>query len=259
MAKNREITMLKKLLLMAVFLFVSPIASANICFDSDELYNPICAEYKYADLSLYFLDQQSTEHKVDIKLIFQKVDDELMHVDYDFVINCASACNNADLKVQDALWAFREAVLDDSFYIKVANEDTKDNALSTRNEYVETVSITSNIQQVIQQSQNGQQLMQYMAKATTQPILVQIVNKQSDNALVCMATENGCEVLIDDGIVSESLVNFEMTYNNNDGIERPLRRFLQRSYHMDNFSSCSQTSDCLSAAECKFEFSCIKH
>ncbi|CAM3783364.1 hypothetical protein [Rheinheimera salexigens] len=111
--------MLKKIIFIIALLFVSYNASANTCYDSINKGSAACAAYQYDVFTLYFKDENNSEHKVYAKRVIQRSNGVLVHVDYDFVSACTSQCSELDNIANETLWAFRNANQNNTFYQKV--------------------------------------------------------------------------------------------------------------------------------------------
>lgn len=108
-----------KWIITAILLLSSYGASANACFDSVNKGSSACTAYQYDTLTVYFKDAHNVEHKALVKRVVQKSNGVLVHADYDFVAKCTSQCSESDNTVNDMLWAFRNANINNSFYQKV--------------------------------------------------------------------------------------------------------------------------------------------
>ncbi|WP_372628189.1 hypothetical protein [Arsukibacterium sp.] len=108
-----------KWIITTILLCCSFAASANTCFDSLNKGSSACVAYHYDTLTVYFKDANNVEHKALVKRVIQKSDGILIHADYDFVARCTSQCSASNNIVNDVLWAFRNANINNSFYQKV--------------------------------------------------------------------------------------------------------------------------------------------
>lgn len=95
-------------------------ASTDPCFAPGKQHASQCNDYQYDKLNTYFLDTVSTEQQVLISRVKSRATGQLMYAHYDFVIKCAVNCaiSEADI-LQDALWAFRNALLENRLYEKI--------------------------------------------------------------------------------------------------------------------------------------------
>ena len=110
---------MNKWIITTILLCCSFAASANTCFDSLNKGSSACVAYHYDTLTVYFKDANNVEHKTLVKRVIQKSNGILVHADYDFVANCTTSCSTTDNTVNDMLWAFRNANINNSFYQKV--------------------------------------------------------------------------------------------------------------------------------------------
>lgn len=94
-------------------------AEANVCLDYDSSGNTTCQQsYSYDKLTVYFKDTQGVEQKFFAKRIIQKNNSALLHVDYDFVVNCISNCSDHTLVMNRYLWDWKNALTADLLYTK---------------------------------------------------------------------------------------------------------------------------------------------
>lgn len=99
--------------------FVSPsAASTDPCFESKNQGSVNCRQYNYDKLHAYFRDASHIEHKVIIKRVLSKSTGKLLHANYDFEIQCHTglSCASSDAMAESALWAFRNAIVENSLY-----------------------------------------------------------------------------------------------------------------------------------------------
>ena len=120
-SKNKEILMMKypsKLLFVFVALWGTQ-AEANVCLDYDSNGNTACNQnYVYDKLTVYFKDAYGVEQKFFAKRIVQKSNSALLHVDYDFVVNCITNCSDNTALMNRYLWDWKNAIGTDSLYTK---------------------------------------------------------------------------------------------------------------------------------------------
>ncbi|EHR40911.1 hypothetical protein [Alishewanella jeotgali] len=98
-------------------------AVSDPCFDDNKQYSQQCSHYHYDKVTAYFLDAFSTEQQVHISRVRSRTTGQLVYAHYDFVINCLVNCPVSDTDVmQEGLWAFRNALLENRLYEKVMEQ-----------------------------------------------------------------------------------------------------------------------------------------
>lgn len=100
-------------------LFASPSAAAtDPCFESKNQASVNCRKYNYDTINGYFRDHANIEHKVIIKRVLAKNTGQLLHANYDFEVQCHVGldCSTSDAMSESALWAFRNAIVENRLY-----------------------------------------------------------------------------------------------------------------------------------------------
>ena len=95
-------------------------AASDPCFVLSKQNTPECNHYQYDKLNAYFLDAVNTEQQVVISRVKSRATGQLMFAHYDFALKCLVNCAVSDNDVlQESLWAFRNALLENRLYEKV--------------------------------------------------------------------------------------------------------------------------------------------
>ncbi|OGO76167.1 MAG: hypothetical protein A2203_15270 [Chromatiales bacterium RIFOXYA1_FULL_46_5] len=108
-----------KLLFVCIALWGCSQAGANLCLDYDNSGHATCKQsYSYDKLTVYFKDADGVEQKFFAKRIIQKNNSALVHVDYDFVVNCISNCSDHTVVMNRYLSDWKNALTADLLYTK---------------------------------------------------------------------------------------------------------------------------------------------
>lgn len=98
-------------------------AASDLCFDDNKQFSQHCSHYIYDKVTAYYLDAVNTEQQVLISRVKSRATGQLVYAHYDFVINCLVNCPASDTDVmQEGLWAFRNALLENRLYEKVIEQ-----------------------------------------------------------------------------------------------------------------------------------------
>lgn len=94
-------------------------AATNPCFDYQKKWSSQCSDYVYDKIDAYFRDATNTEHQVILYRVKTRASGQLVHVHYDFVISYSDDHQQDKVVLQEGLWAFRNALLNNQLYEKV--------------------------------------------------------------------------------------------------------------------------------------------
>lgn len=113
-----KVVILYTLLLCGVFAMPIAEGSTDPCFLSSNKNLNQCQQYRYDTINVYFRDEFYVEHKAITKRVISRASGALVHANYDFEVQCHNQldCTNLEIMTEAALWAFRNAIVENRLY-----------------------------------------------------------------------------------------------------------------------------------------------
>lgn len=275
---------LSKLLFVFVALWGTQ-AEANVCLDYDSNGNTACNQnYVYDKLTVYFKDAYGVEQKFFAKRIVQKSNSALLHVDYDFVVNCITNCSDNTALMNRYLWDWKNAIGTDSLYTKQRACDpnyescctrltcyevnaepgiggtplspehaTETNALDVSTQSASTTdkkltkwdAITGIFANSIALAKEGKEVAPKLKSNETTPTSIVMVKETDTLDTVCyINAESKCEKLEGSVLDTETYLEAELRHNLGPDFNNSLNNFLYDNYLRNRPMSCSQRMSC---------------
>ncbi len=260
-------------------------AEANVCLDYDSNGNKACRQsYVYDKLTVYFKDAYGVEQKFFAKRILQKSNSALLHVDYDFVVNCITHCSDNTAVMNRYLWDWKNAIGTDSLYTKQSlcnpnnswccSEHGCDDALEQQKNTADIAPAVSDPEQAkfdeklgveavadriilssVATAGTGSEIAVLLKENETTDTLAAIVREEGNADSLCyLQTQSQCEGL--KGLVLSSEDRFEANLSHSLGeqFNHSLQNFIFEQYLSDKAESDTQHMIC-SKNNCSVEVS----
>lgn len=278
---------------------VSSVVSANQCFDDAYKTSAACSAYEYSNLTMYFKDSYGTEHKVLVNRVIKKSNRVLVHANYSFVAKCNGGCGATNDVVNDMLWAFRSANVNNTFYEKVIyvcnpaeevccddtgcteilGDGTRQKTLTTnpiqsddtttaktrRNgdridrAIDRTEGITNIVDNTLRIASNGQQVQADLSQVVSKPMQFQINVSTTNAVTVCVSTGSFCHDIEGTASATDSTAYFDLSHQRGQDFNDNLRDFLDHTYKQDSGMICQQSTSCDSDDNCTITMRCQKY
>jgi hypothetical protein len=281
---NFMVKSLFKWIFLLIALWGSFQAQANPCLDYDNSGTTACQQsYVYDKATVYFKDANGIEQKFFAKRIVQKSNSALLHVDYDFVVNCITNCSDNTAVMNRYLWDWKNAVGTDSLYTKQSacdpnyesccsrltcgevnsepgigdstlsakpNAETMALDVSTQSAAVDKNltnrdAITGIFATSVALATEGKEVAPKVKANETTPTSVIMVKETETLDSVCyINAESKCEKLEGSVLVTENDLEAELKHNLGPDFNQTLNNFLYDNYLRNRPMSCSQTASC---------------
>jgi hypothetical protein len=271
-------------------------AEANVCLDYDNSGNATCNQsYSYDKLTVYFKDAYGVEQKFFAKRILQKSNSAILHVDYEFVVNCISNCSDNTAVMNRYLWNWKNAIGTDSLYTKQracdpnyksccprltcyeANSEpgigehtlsvasapetatldvSTQSAATVDKKLTKWDAVTGIFANSISLAKEGKELAPKVKANETTPTSIVIVKETETLDSVCyINAESKCEKLEGSVLDTENYLEAELRHNLGPDFNNSLNNFLYDNYLRNRPMSCSQRMSC-SKDSCSIVLTC---
>ncbi len=261
---------------------------AEDCLKYGNKSSPSCSAFLYDTIDVFFKDSQLLEQKVLAKRVFRKSDRKLLHVDYDFEINCNDcAAGSTESKVDDVLWSWREAYMRNRFYTKVPDicdptmqaccDDfscndirsveppsdittdltTLSKKVGTIDKYLDrTQKATAIVDDVMRISSNASQLRNGIANAAKEPLKFAFVTSDTGWKRICVIEEFECKLVQGNITINDNMADVNLRHNYGQNFNHELQDFLRDYLTNRKQMYCSQSMSCDSGGRCTVAMSC---
>ena len=260
---------------------------AEDCLKYGNKSSPSCSAFLYDTVDVFFKDSQQLEQQVLAKRVFRKSDRQLLHVDYDFEVKCNNcAVGSTESMVDDVLWAWRQAYMENRFYTKEPDicdptvqaccDDFSCNDIravepspgkgdiatlsrkgGTIDKYLDrTQKATAIVDDVMRISANASQLRQGVAEVAKEPAKFVFVTSDTGWKRICVIDEFECKLVQGNITINDNMADVDLRHQYGQNFNHELQDFLRDYLTNRKQMYCSQSMSCDSGGRCTIAMSC---
>lgn len=288
---------MKRIIFIAIVwlsLFSTP-TLANQCLNYLNFVQGSCGSYTYDPITVNFRDLQGIEQSVTVHRIYNN-SGIVVQADLDFKVNCPGGCVDREQAITSALWAFREAYLQDKFYVVTFSNssgcdpheeiccddvhcmeiygDTQPSSVSRTNEafakparpgrkkaedYIPIADSSLNLyDRAVKDSRNEAEFRQeVVAEQQVPPRFVVTINNSGGHQ-VCVLEGDNCKVLSGHISVTDDSASVGLEHNYGHNFNRELDAWLKNWFsERSSPMVCNQRMECdVGGKHCQVIMSC---